>query len=123
MSASFISKKTLYSWFHQLWQISSSPLGLQSQLQRKSDQCLPECIHKQKYLNSLTFNKPVFNLQVKVAEIDGIVTASEDGMKWNVVLPGIKPGPYAPHIVANNMIVLTEDITIKPALGGDGDLP
>ena len=72
---------------------------------------------------NLTFNKPVFNLQVKVAEIDGIVTASEDGMKWNVVLPGIKPGPYAPHIVANNMIVLTEDITIKPALGGDGDLP
>lgn len=71
---------------------------------------------------NIMFNKSVSQLQVKVAGIDGIVTSSDGGMKWTVVLPGIKPDTYTPHILANNMIVLAEDITIKPALGGDGDL-
>lgn len=71
---------------------------------------------------NIMFNKPVSQLQVKIAGIDGVVTASNGGTKWNVVLSGIKPGTYTPHIIANNMIVLVEDITIKSAIGGDGDL-
>jgi hypothetical protein len=71
---------------------------------------------------NLIFNKPVLQLQVKVAGIDGIVTSCESGLKWSVILPGIKPGTYSPHISGNNMILLADDITIKSALGEDGDL-
>ena len=71
---------------------------------------------------NIMFNKPVSQLQVEIAGIDGVVTTSDSGMQWNVVLSGIKPGTYTPHIIANNRIVLAEDITIKSAIGGDGDL-
>ena len=71
----------------------------------------------------LTFNKPVHQLQVKVAEIDGVVTPIGDKTKWSSVLSGIKPGTYPIHVCANNMIVMMPDITIRSAIGGEGDLP
>ena len=65
----------------------------------------------------------MLQLQVKVDGIDGVVTPTDGGRKWDVVLAGIKPGTYSPHILGNNSIVLAEDITVNSALGGDGDLP
>ncbi|MBR4291497.1 MAG: BREX-4 system phosphatase PglZ [Oscillospiraceae bacterium] len=71
----------------------------------------------------LEFNKPVQQLQVKVAGIDALVSSADGGLSWSVVFAGLKQGTYTPHIQANNKIVLTSDITIKSAIGGDGDLP
>lgn len=72
---------------------------------------------------SLSFNKPVQKLQVKVAGIDAVVASTDGGNRWNVTIPGIKDGPYTAHVLANNTIVEMPAITILPALGGDGDLP
>ena len=72
---------------------------------------------------SLSFNKPVQKLQVKVAGIDAAVVPTDDGNQWNVTIPGIKDGTYTVHVFANNTIVEMPAITILPALGGDGDLP
>lgn len=72
---------------------------------------------------SLSFNKPVQKLQVKVAGIDADVASTDGGNRWNVTIPGIKDGPYTAHVLANNTIVEMPAITILPALGGDGDLP
>ena len=72
---------------------------------------------------TLSFSKPVHNLQVKVANIDGEVSSMSDGTKWSVVLPGIKPDTYSAHVYADNTIVEVSDITVLPALsGGMGDL-
>lgn len=72
---------------------------------------------------NLNFNKPVHELQVKIAGVDGVVNPVNGGLTWNITLSGVKPGTYTPHVLADNMLVLASDITIKPALGGDGDLP
>lgn len=72
---------------------------------------------------SLTFNKPVQKLQVKVAGIDADASPSDDGKRWSVVIHGIKQGTYTAHVLANNTIVDVPDITILSAIGGDGDLP
>lgn len=71
----------------------------------------------------INFSKPVNQLQVRIAGIDGIATC-EDATRWSIVFPGIKQGTYAPQVYANNTIITLPDVTIKPALGGgDGDLP
>lgn len=73
---------------------------------------------------SLSFNKPVHSLQLKVAGVDAEVTTSDGGKYWNAVVPGIKQGTYTAHVLANNILVEMPEITILPALGGgDGDLP
>ena len=72
---------------------------------------------------SLTFNKPVQKLQVKVAGIDAEVSTSDGGKRWSVVVPGIKQGTYTAHVLANNILVDMPDVTILSAIGGDGDLP
>lgn len=72
---------------------------------------------------SLSFNKPVQKLQVKVAGIDADIASTDGGNRWNVTIPGIKDGTYTAHVLANNTIVEMPAITILPALGGDGDLP
>lgn len=72
---------------------------------------------------SLTFNKPVQKLQVKVAGIDAEVSTSDGGKRWSVVIPGIKQGTYTAHVLANNILVDMPDVTILSAIGGDGDLP
>lgn len=73
---------------------------------------------------SLSFNKPIHNLQLKVAGVDAEATTSDGGKHWNAVVPGIKQGTYTAHVLANNILVEMPDITILPALGGgDGDLP
>lgn len=72
---------------------------------------------------SLTFNKPVQKLQVKVAGIDADASPTDGGKRWSVVIHGIKQGTYTAHVLANNTIVDVPDITILSAIGGDGDLP
>jgi len=73
---------------------------------------------------SLTFNKTIHNLQLKVAGIDAEVTTSDGGKHWSAVVPGIKQGTYTAHVLANNILVDMPEITILSALGGgDGDLP
>ena len=73
---------------------------------------------------SLSFNKPVHKLQLKIAGIDAEVTTSDGGKHWNAIVPGIKQGTYTAHVLANNILVDMPEITILPALGGgDGDLP
>lgn len=72
---------------------------------------------------SLTFNKPVQKLQVKVAGIDAEVSTSDGGKRWSVVVPGIKQGTYTANVRANNILVDMPDVTILSAIGGDGDLP
>jgi hypothetical protein len=71
----------------------------------------------------LTFNKPVKQLQIKAAGIDGITSPTDTEYVWNVILPGIKPGSYLVQVNANNRVVSMPDITILPALSVDGDLP
>lgn len=72
---------------------------------------------------SLSFNKPVQKLQVKIAGIDADVSLSDEGRRWSVVVPGIKHGTYTAHVLANNILVDMPEITILSAIGGDGDLP
>lgn len=73
---------------------------------------------------SLKFNKPVNQLNVSVAGIEGAVSKDEFGKTWDVVLAGIKPDTYLATVVADGHIITLPKIIIKPALGGgDGDLP
>ena len=72
---------------------------------------------------SLSFNKPVQKLQVKVAGIDADVALADGGRRWSVVVPGIKHGTYTAHVLANNILIDMPEITILSAIGGDGDLP
>jgi len=72
---------------------------------------------------SLTFNKPVKQLQIKAAGIDGITSPTDTEYVWVVTLPGIKPGSYLVQVNANNRVVTMPDITIQPAISADGDLP
>lgn len=80
-------------------------------------------IEKKKAQLSLVFNKPVQKLQVKLAGIDASVSSSNDEKRWSAVVPGIKQGTYTAHVLANNILVDMPNITILPAISGDGDLP
>lgn len=72
---------------------------------------------------SLSFNKPVQKLQVKVAGIEADVASADGGKQWSVIVPGIKHGTYTVNVLANNILVEMPEITILSAIGGDGDLP
>lgn len=71
----------------------------------------------------LCFNKPIHQLQVRAAGIDADTSPADDNSKWNVVLSGLNQGSYLVQVHADNRILSVPDITILPALGGDGDLP
>jgi len=72
----------------------------------------------------IDFNKPVHQLQVRIAGIDGETTATADAKSWNITFKGIGQGVYSAQVYADNKIVSLPDITVKPALGGgEGDLP
>lgn len=72
----------------------------------------------------INFNKPVNQLQVRIAGIDGETVCASDKKIWNIMFRGIGKGTYSVQVYANNKIVTMPDITIKPALGGgEGDLP
>lgn len=72
---------------------------------------------------TIMFNKSVQKLQVKVAGIDAEVSVADVNKRWNVVIPGIKPGTYTAHVLADNILVEMTTITVLSALGGEGDLP
>jgi hypothetical protein len=72
---------------------------------------------------TLKFNKPVKNVQVNIAGIDAEVTPVDNGTRWNVVAANIKPDRYTAQVHADNKIVIVPDVTIRSAIGGDGDLP
>ncbi|MCM1141840.1 MAG: BREX-4 system phosphatase PglZ, partial [Muribaculum sp.] len=73
---------------------------------------------------SISFNKQIESLAVKMAGIQATVSKIDAGKKWAVVFPGIKAGTYSVEVNADGRIVSLPDITLRPALGsGDGDLP
>lgn len=81
-------------------------------------------ISKRRATFTITFNKAVQQLQVKIGGINGEVSAANGGKQWNVVFSGIKADTYTPQVYANGTILTLPDVTIKPALGGgDGDFP
>jgi len=72
---------------------------------------------------TLNFNRPVQQLAVKVAGIDGAVRSIEDGSSWAVILTGIKAGKHEALVVADQQIMTLPELKINAALGdGDGDL-
>lgn len=73
---------------------------------------------------SITFNKPISNLTVKLGGFLGAVTKSDAGKVWSVVFASVKAGTYKVEVTADGCIVNLPDITLLSALGGgDGDLP
>ena len=73
---------------------------------------------------TLTFNRPVSNLVVKLGAYTGQCTAAPDKKQWTVVVPGVAPATYNASIQADNTYVDAGPIVIQPALGGgEGDLP
>ena len=72
----------------------------------------------------IDFNKPVHQLQVRIAGIDGETIATADAKSWNITFKGIAQGAYSVQVYADNKIVSMPDVKVKPALGGgEGDLP
>lgn len=72
---------------------------------------------------SISFNKPVKDLQISISGVSGDATCTSDQKKWNVVFSGVKEGTYTPQVVADFKILSMPEIIVKPAMGGgDGDL-
>lgn len=73
---------------------------------------------------SLSFNKQIESLTVKMAGIQSTVSKVDEGKIWTIVFPGVKAGTYPVEVNADGRIVNVPDITLLSALGsGDGDLP
>ena len=73
---------------------------------------------------SISFNRQIENLSVKMAGIQATVSKIDAGKTWAVVFPGAKAGTYPVEVNADGRIVSLPDITLLSALGGgDGDLP
>lgn len=71
----------------------------------------------------LKFNRPVNALQVNADGIDATVSPTVDKAAWNVIFDGLRPGTHRVQTSVNNKLVPIPDITILPAISGDGDLP
>ena len=72
----------------------------------------------------IDFNKPVEELQIKIAGKDGETNCSSDPKSWIATFKGIEPDTYYVQVYADGRILTMPDITVKPALGGgEGDLP
>ena len=80
-------------------------------------------IMRKKATLKLRFNKPVSQLSLTIADIIGNTEKENDGYRWKVIMPGIKPGEYNATVIADGCIVSMPLITIQSALSGDGDLP
>lgn len=73
---------------------------------------------------SISFNRQIENLSVKMAGIQATVSKIGAGNTWAVVFPGAKADTYPLEVNADGRIVSLPDITLLSALGGgDGDLP
>lgn len=73
---------------------------------------------------SITFNKPIEKLAVKITGIQGITAKADAGKTWNVIFSNVKSGTFPVEVNADGYIVKLPDITVLSALGdGDGDLP
>lgn len=72
----------------------------------------------------IDFNKPVEELQIRIAGKDGETISSSDPKSWIATFKGIEPDTYFVQVYADGRILTMPDITVKPALGGgEGDLP
>ena len=72
----------------------------------------------------IDFNKPVEEMQIKIAGKDGETNCSSDPKSWIATFKGIEPDTYYVQVYADGRILTMPDITVKPALGGgEGDLP
>ena len=71
----------------------------------------------------IDFNRPVNELRARISGMDGDVSNTSDAKSWNIVFRGVGPGTYSVQVYADDKIVIMDDITIKSALGGEGDLP
>ena len=73
---------------------------------------------------SISFNKQIENLSIKMAGIQATVSKIDAGKTWAVVFHGVKAGTYPVEVNADGRIASLPDITLLSALGGgDGDLP
>lgn len=73
---------------------------------------------------SISFNKQIENLAVKMAGIQATVSKIDAGKTWAIVFPMAKAGTYPVEVNADGLIVKLPDITLLSALGGGyGDLP
>ena len=73
---------------------------------------------------SISFNKSIESLAVKMAGIQATVSKIDAGKTWIIVFSGVKAGTYPVEVNADGRIVNLPDITLLSALGGgDGDLP
>ncbi|MCD7774057.1 MAG: BREX-4 system phosphatase PglZ [Clostridiales bacterium] len=73
---------------------------------------------------TVSFNRQVESLNMKMAGTQAAVSKIDEGKTWAVVFPGVKAGTYSVEANADGKIVSLPEITLLPALGGgDGDLP
>jgi len=68
---------------------------------------------------TINFSRPVQQLNVKVAGIDGTASAIGNGESWNVILPAIKAGKYEAFVLADQLIMKLPELTINAALGNE----
>ena len=73
---------------------------------------------------SISFNKPVKCLSVRMASNQASVSKIDSGKTWTVVFSGVKAGTYPIEVNADGRLVSLPDLTLLSAIGnGDGDLP
>lgn len=73
---------------------------------------------------SISFNKQIESLAVKMAGIQATVTKIDTGKMWAVVFPGVKAGTYPVEVIADGRLINLPDVTLlSPLGGGEGDLP
>ena len=73
---------------------------------------------------SISFNKQIKSLAVKMAGVQATVSKTDGGKNWAIVFPGVKAGTYPVEVHADGRLISVPDITLLSALGsGDGDLP
>ena len=73
---------------------------------------------------SISFDRRIESLSVKMSGIQAAVSKVDAGKTWTILFSGVKAGTYPVEVNADGRIVNLPDITLLSALGGgDGDLP
>lgn len=73
---------------------------------------------------SISFNKPVKSLSIRMAGNQATVSKIDSGKNWTVVFSGVKAGTYPIEVNADGRLVSLPDLTLLSAIeNGDGDLP
>lgn len=73
---------------------------------------------------TLSFNKQIESLAVKMAGFQADVSKIDVGKNWDIVLRGVKAGTYPVEVIADGRIVPVQEVTLlSPLGGGGGDLP